>query len=488
VIPRVFHQIWLGPSPLPDELAPFVESWRRHHPHWEHHLWTEETLPAGLRREVYERLRAPAERSDVLRLELLARHGGVYVDTDFECLRPLDPLLEGVELFAAELKRGRVNNAILGAAAGHRAILRGLEEIRPLTRFGPVDKRGTGPLFVDRVLQEEGATVLERRLFYPTWQEREGAVAYHHAARSWKDSAGHRKAIWLAHRRLLETRAELAATGGVERLRAGRDDRVELAIRARNKARRTLGPRLELARAELGRRPPRPTRVPKVLHHVRIQPGELPAAVALRLETWRRCHPDWEQRLWREEDLPPDLVRPEAADPLRSPGEREELLRLELVHRHGGVAADLQLLCRRRLDARIAGLDAFAASSPDGAPDAALVGAVPGHPALARALELAEPFEWHGYPSGRTGSAALAHGVDEGLVLLPPRLVAGPGRLAPGAVAARIPPDDSTEQRRRLFAEVLAAERRLRDAQQRLARRREAHGEDYVVPQELDAD
>ena len=37
-----------------------------------------------------------AERADVLRYEILRRHGGVYVDVDVECLRPLDDLLTGV--------------------------------------------------------------------------------------------------------------------------------------------------------------------------------------------------------------------------------------------------------------------------------------------------------------------------------------------------------------------------------------------------------
>jgi len=39
--PRVFHRIWIGPDPLPDSFAAFGESWVRHHPHWEHRLWTE---------------------------------------------------------------------------------------------------------------------------------------------------------------------------------------------------------------------------------------------------------------------------------------------------------------------------------------------------------------------------------------------------------------------------------------------------------------
>jgi mannosyltransferase OCH1-like enzyme len=34
------------------------------------------------------------EKSDIWRYEILFRLGGVYVDTDFECVRPFDSLLE----------------------------------------------------------------------------------------------------------------------------------------------------------------------------------------------------------------------------------------------------------------------------------------------------------------------------------------------------------------------------------------------------------
>ena len=98
--------VWLGPDPLPAEFEPFLESWRRHHPDWELKLWGEDNLPADLRRaEVYDTERQPVERADILRLELIWRFGGVYVDTDFECYRPIDELIEGADFFTGLMKR-----------------------------------------------------------------------------------------------------------------------------------------------------------------------------------------------------------------------------------------------------------------------------------------------------------------------------------------------------------------------------------------------
>lgn len=466
VIPRIFHQIWLGQGPLPDEFVPYVESWRAHHPDWEHHLWTEETLPPDLHPAVYERLRSPAERSDVLRLELLARHGGIYVDTDFECLRPLDPLIADVDLFAAEVKGGRVNNALVGSAAGHPAMVRGLEEVRPIERYGTVDKWGTGPFFVDRLLKDANAHIYERRLFYPTPLEQRDAYAIHHMARSWKDAAGYRKSLYLANKRLASTRAELASTPLAARAHLRYFDARTKLARARSLVADELWPQLDGVLGRLRRRRAAATRVPLVLHHVWLEPGELPEAVVARIESWRLYHPHWEQRLWREDDVPGSLRRfgPEIGDPLRSPAERAELLGLELAALHGGVVVDTQLRCRRPIDGAIAGLDAFAASSAPGVPDAALFGGTAGHAAFIRAIEAAEPYEWYPYEMGRTGRRALECAVDEGIALLPP------DRLK--RLAARSRDTDSPEERRRLLEQVLVAESRLRDAEALVARRR----------------
>jgi inositol phosphorylceramide mannosyltransferase catalytic subunit len=189
VIPHVFHQIWLGPDPFPKEFRDYQRSWLRHNPGWELHLWTEDDLPGDLRRvEAYERLRQPAERSDILRLELLHRQGGIYLDADFECLRPIGPALEGVDFFCAYLKPDRVNNAIIGSIPGHPLLERAIAEVRPRDSYGPVDKEGTGPFFLNRLVADaEGVTIFDAELFYPrTPETRARAIAVHHSARSWK--------------------------------------------------------------------------------------------------------------------------------------------------------------------------------------------------------------------------------------------------------------------------------------------------------------
>jgi mannosyltransferase OCH1-like enzyme len=213
LIPRVFHQIWVGPDPFPEEFAAYQETWIHHHPQWELRFWTEENLPPDLeRKETYELLRRPAERADILRLELLHRHGGVYVDVDFECLRPLDPLLEDVDFFAGYRKPRRPNNAILGSVPGHPVLAQAIREIRPRTTYGPVDKKRTGPLFWRRLLREHPeVTIFEQAVFYPwTAEEIERAYAVHHQARTWQDPKTLSKRLAGTERLLREAHDELA--------------------------------------------------------------------------------------------------------------------------------------------------------------------------------------------------------------------------------------------------------------------------------------
>ena len=197
---------------MPQELSGYRESWRRHHPDWEMRLWTEETLPGDLvRPEVYERLRNPAERSDIIRLEVLYRFGGVYVDTDVECLRPIDPLLEeGVELFTASGKEGNAHNAVIGAAAEHPALERALRELQPVAEFG-LDKHGTGPQFLDGVLRAyPDFKLFAKEVFFPTTDaERERAYAVHHSAASWKTADVWKQRVLRRQEKLVEARARI---------------------------------------------------------------------------------------------------------------------------------------------------------------------------------------------------------------------------------------------------------------------------------------
>jgi hypothetical protein len=194
-IPRTIHRVWLGGTPIPQEHERFGRTFARHHPDWQMRLWTDEDLPAlGIGAAECEHARSHSELSNLVRYEVLHRHGGVYVDTDVECRRPLTPLLRGIDAFAALEVPGGVGTAILGSVAGHPAFARAARLARKTLGTGVHSPHANGPHFLSLILeQESNVAIFPAHLFYPyLWDELErrhetfpDAYAVHHWTLSW---------------------------------------------------------------------------------------------------------------------------------------------------------------------------------------------------------------------------------------------------------------------------------------------------------------
>jgi inositol phosphorylceramide mannosyltransferase catalytic subunit len=117
-IPRVFHQIWLGTKPFPDHFKKWADGWLEMNPGWTMQWWTDAHLPEIRNKKEYDAADKMAAKSDILRYEICARYGGVYVDSDFEPLRPIEPILAGVSSFQADELDDRPCNALIGCVAG----------------------------------------------------------------------------------------------------------------------------------------------------------------------------------------------------------------------------------------------------------------------------------------------------------------------------------------------------------------------------------
>lgn len=73
-----------------------IQSWKDKNPSLEYKLWTNDDLTPEhfLTYDLIQKARSYAQASDMMRYEILNRFGGIYVDTDFECLQSVEPLLE----------------------------------------------------------------------------------------------------------------------------------------------------------------------------------------------------------------------------------------------------------------------------------------------------------------------------------------------------------------------------------------------------------
>jgi inositol phosphorylceramide mannosyltransferase catalytic subunit len=153
-IPRIFHAIWLGPNEMPESHAVWMQGWRDAHPDWEFMLWTDENLPLLQCAHKYHESRNYAQRSDILRFEVLYRYGGVYLDTDMECLQPLDGLIAGLSGFTGLEKPDRPAQGIVGAARGHPFLRLWLDRVGASAPFGGENLYEAGPPRTADILRE----------------------------------------------------------------------------------------------------------------------------------------------------------------------------------------------------------------------------------------------------------------------------------------------------------------------------------------------
>jgi mannosyltransferase OCH1-like enzyme len=189
-IPKIIHYVWVGPKAVPDADLKRIEHWHTLLPDWEIRFWNNDNVDfsAPYLRQAYA-ARAWNRVSDYTRMDSLTRFGGVYLDTDVDLHRSLDPLREHAAFlgFQAgdELPEELVNGAVFGAEKGHwlpstiRKIFN--EQYDGRTDIGSF----AGPGMITKILREHGlerysdepvtvkdVTLYPKRFFYPySWLE-----------------------------------------------------------------------------------------------------------------------------------------------------------------------------------------------------------------------------------------------------------------------------------------------------------------------------
>lgn len=149
-IPKVVHFIWIGPKPFPRESVENIRTWIAKHPDWTIKFWTDRDRPLPHKQmqmarvqdlqfiklyDCYKKSDNYAEKSDLLRYEILYQEGGIYVDHDVKCFQSFESLNKaydfycGMELpYPTALSSSVLpTNNIIGSRQGHTILRQSMD-------------------------------------------------------------------------------------------------------------------------------------------------------------------------------------------------------------------------------------------------------------------------------------------------------------------------------------------------------------------------
>lgn len=95
MIPKKIHYIWIGNQSKPESITKCIDSWKKHLPDYKFFEWGNEILEEIDNTYIAEALIAKkwAFVSDYIRLYVLKKYGGIYLDTDVVITQPFNSFL-----------------------------------------------------------------------------------------------------------------------------------------------------------------------------------------------------------------------------------------------------------------------------------------------------------------------------------------------------------------------------------------------------------
>ncbi|KAH9899933.1 nucleotide-diphospho-sugar transferase [Cubamyces lactineus] len=155
-VPRIIHQTWKSET-LPAKWANISQECRDMMPDYEYMLWTDASAREFIAQhyswflDTFDNYKYTIQRADAIRYFVLYHYGGIYIDLDIGCLRPMDPLLVHPVILPRTIPVG-VSNDLMFSEKGHPFMA---QTIHSLISFDynwvlnyPTVMFSTGPMFL----------------------------------------------------------------------------------------------------------------------------------------------------------------------------------------------------------------------------------------------------------------------------------------------------------------------------------------------------
>lgn len=178
MIPKKLHFIWIGDqSKMPVRC---IDTWMSKNRDYKVNIWDNNSVQRTNwknYRQLHDMLikKDYAGAADVMRYEILYEHGGIYIDADTHCLKPLEDWLLNCEAFACWeqeiIRNNLIANTVMGSVPGAEALKMCMEEVA--TKDCTEKKLAwmiTGPMLVTDVFfkRQANLTVYPSHFFMPT--------------------------------------------------------------------------------------------------------------------------------------------------------------------------------------------------------------------------------------------------------------------------------------------------------------------------------
>ena len=207
MIPKIIHYCWFGRGEMPKLMKKCLKSWKKFCPDWQIVRWDEDSFDVNSTlwtKQAYE-AKKYAFVADYVRIKALCEQGGVYLDTDQELIKPLDPFMSH-SCFVGFMDKTNISAGVIGACPGHPMMSRMLEYYRHrpfLKEDGTVDIKPNTNWMTDMLLEQGlklddsrqqvgNVAVYPQTYFCPTScvsiEDCSGpdTVALHHWAMTWR--------------------------------------------------------------------------------------------------------------------------------------------------------------------------------------------------------------------------------------------------------------------------------------------------------------
>ena len=159
MIPKIIHQLWVGPKAAPVE---WMQTWKDKHPDWEFMMWdndkvmnyhfvNKDKIENLMERGIYHGV------SDVAGYEILHDFGGFIAPADSKCLNSIDELFDINEdcftCYENERKCGKMLSLHLATVKGCRLMKEAILELRMRTKPIKEPWISTGNRFLTKLVE-----------------------------------------------------------------------------------------------------------------------------------------------------------------------------------------------------------------------------------------------------------------------------------------------------------------------------------------------